>query len=607
MQLCPRCQEPNSLEATFCNRCGSHLRGADNPLIDRIIGKYRLREKIGGGGFGSVYRAEHIDLANPFAVKILHPHFAGNPLMVERFKREARLLAGLRHENIVQVIDFGHMPGLGSYLIMEWIEGKTFQWHIQRFGIPPRHVLLQIFEQLLGALDLAHRQGIVHRDLKPENLMLIEGVGDRRTLKILDYGVARILSQRDENAPALTESGLAVGTPRYMSPEQARGDLEDIDGRTDIYAAGVLLVELLTGRTLYGGTTNEILIQQIEARAPSLQELAPHMYVTPRLQAVVDRALAKDKNMRFPTARAFSESLLPLLLEESGFTAGTGISVALSAIRQGVRVDPSIAAPVQQAPRPVTRQGSSPDSTRVLTAPTAPEERPQHTAERYNGEKLSSQDSAWLDEEETSTPPPPQRNWLWGTVGLFGGLAATLLVFLLGTSGKQDTKKHTALPAPPAPYRTFGQDPIQVLPQERPIHVPEPTPEVRPTPQPQLRPQPRKHLVVPKAPQRRAPKHRHPRKHKQVRRTPPRTIVQRPNPPVVTASKRFSLRLQVTPKGAEILVDGVRKGYTQTKLQAAEGQSLRILIRKEGYLSQEILWKAKRNEKRKVHLAENIF
>ncbi|MCK6510035.1 serine/threonine protein kinase, partial [Myxococcota bacterium] len=291
MQPCPRCQEPNSPEATFCNRCGSHLRGAENPLIDRIIGKYRLKDKIGGGGFGSVYRAEHIDLPIPFAVKILHPHFAGNPLMVERFKREARLLAGLRHENIVQIIDFGHMPSLGSYLIMEWLEGKTFQWHIQRFGIPPRHILIQIFEQLLGALDFAHRHGIVHRDLKPENLILIEGSNDRRTLKILDFGVARILTQRDENAPSLTETGLAVGTPRYMSPEQARGDIEEIDGRTDIYAAGVLLVELLTGRTLYGGTTNEILIQQIEAQPPSLQALAPQMYINPRLQAVVDRAL----------------------------------------------------------------------------------------------------------------------------------------------------------------------------------------------------------------------------------------------------------------------------------------------------------------------------
>ncbi len=311
MPRCPQCGNSNDQKATFCNYCGTHLKGAEDPLIDRIVGKFRLKERIGGGGFGSVYRAEHIELGNLAAIKILHPHLSHNSLMVERFYREAKLLAKLDHPNIVKIMDYGKLEGLGLYLIMEWLDGKTIQWHLKHEGPPPLELVKKIFEQLLDALAYAHSKGVVHRDLKPENLIWICKGKRTRLLKVLDFGIARIL--QDSPGPHLTETGLAVGTPRYMSPEQAAGELDRVDHRSDIYACGVLLLELLTGKPIFTGTTNEILLKQIDAPPPRLSELAPDKRFPPGLELVLQRALNKNPEHRYSSAEEFADDLIGIL------------------------------------------------------------------------------------------------------------------------------------------------------------------------------------------------------------------------------------------------------------------------------------------------------
>ncbi len=468
MQICPQCDYTNPSDATFCNSCGNHLRGIEDPLIDRIIHKYRLRERIGGGGFGSVYRAEHVDLANSFAVKILHPHLVHNELMVERFRREAQLLATLNHPNIVQVVDFGQIDGLGLYLVMEWLEGKTLQWHIKNEGCPPVDILKQVFEQLLDALAYAHHEGIVHRDLKPDNMVWIPGTRNRRMLKVLDFGIARMLEKR--GGSSLTESGLAVGTPRYMSPEQAAGEIERIDHRTDIYACGVLLIEMLTGRPIFSGTTNEILLHQMETPAPRLSELAPDMRFPPALEWVLQRALAKNPAQRYGSADEFGDALFAVLDGEqtqivrpqdvkpptiSPPRAGVSPQPSLGGVSPTGGVMPPLVTPQPSFPPPrmasatpssgplvqaSTEAGRMPETRAITPAQavgmplTSAVSGSSSTSGMYRGEKQSGQRTGQTAHTaSTHTTEALQNNWVWAVIGLLGGVGVALMFYIFGS------------------------------------------------------------------------------------------------------------------------------------------------------------------------------
>lgn len=465
MQICPQCNYTNPSDATFCNSCGNHLRGIEDPLIDRIIHKYRLRERIGGGGFGSVYRAEHVDLENSFAVKVLHPHLVHNELMVERFRREAQLLATLNHPNIVQVVDFGQIDGLGLYLVMEWLEGKTLQWHIKNEGCPPVDIMKQVFEQLLDALAYAHHEGIVHRDLKPDNMVWIPGTRNRRMLKVLDFGIARMLEKR--GGSSLTESGLAVGTPRYMSPEQAAGEIERIDHRTDIYACGVLLIEMLTGRPIFSGTTNEILLHQMETPAPRLSDLAPDMRFPPALEWVLQRALAKNPAQRYGSADEFGDALFAVLDGEqtqivrpqdvkpptiSPPRAGVspqpslgGVSHSGGVLAPHVTPQPSFPPPRMAAATPSsgplvqasTEAGRMPETRAITPAPavgmplTSAVSGSSSTSGMYRGEKQSGQRTGQTAHTaSTPTTEALQNNWVWAVIGLLGGVGVALMFYI---------------------------------------------------------------------------------------------------------------------------------------------------------------------------------
>lgn len=278
--------------------------GLGTSLLGQRVGNYQLVNRIGGGGFGDVYRAEHVELGNPFAVKVLHPRFSADTEFVERFRHEAMVLAGLRHENVVQVVDFGEIESIGFYLVMEWIEGSTLHRYWRKKRVLPAGQVFALFSQLLDALELAHGRGVVHRDMKPENLMMTKGGRGRTIVKIVDFGIAKIVGQSAQG------SGLAIGTPYYMSPEQAAGQERLVDHRADIYACGVILTELLTGRRLFQTKDpKEILRQQIDTPPPTLLELNPKREYPRLLQAVVNRALAKRPSERYASASEFYDDL----------------------------------------------------------------------------------------------------------------------------------------------------------------------------------------------------------------------------------------------------------------------------------------------------------
>jgi serine/threonine-protein kinase len=308
---CPQCDHRNPKDAKFCKECGFQLARTTDPLIGQKIGNHRLVKRIGVGGMGVVYLAEHVNLGKKYAVKFLHPQFASDEEVVERFRREAQVLAALDHENIIRENDFGWLDGVGFYLIMEYLEGETLKDLIREEGPLEIDRIIALFEQLMNALDEAHTEGVIHRDLKPENIFLIKKRG-REQLKILDFGIARVLldgAQKD-----FTVDGEVYGSPTYMSPEQARGEISKVDHRADLYAVGIILVEVLTGRPPYRGSTpSEVMLAHISGLPPRLSDLNPDIRFAAALEDIVLKALAKEADERFQSAHEFWDILLPVL------------------------------------------------------------------------------------------------------------------------------------------------------------------------------------------------------------------------------------------------------------------------------------------------------
>lgn len=276
-------------------------------LLGRVIGdKYGVTAIIGEGGMGAVYEAEHLEIGRLVAVKVMHPSETQRPEAVARLEHEARIAGRIGHPNICEVYDMGRLPDGSPYLVMERLHGETLAQRIARCGAVPPYELVDIMLQVLSALVTAHELGIVHRDLKPENIFLSERAGVPPVAKILDFGISRA-SDIDGTPLNLTRTGMVMGTPYYMAPEQARGDLE-LDHRLDLWAIGVILYEALTGqRPFVAHNYNALLVQILTIPQRPVTELDPT--IPSGLSRLVDRALAKDREERFQSAREFQEAL----------------------------------------------------------------------------------------------------------------------------------------------------------------------------------------------------------------------------------------------------------------------------------------------------------
>ncbi len=278
--------------------------------IGKTLGKVRIEKLLGRGGMAEVYYGTHTTLMRPVAVKILHGYLEQNTELHDRFQREARVAAGLRHPNIVQVFDFD-LVDEQPYIVMEYINGPSLATYLRSLlesnsRLPPG-MIAHLLPLLAGALDYAHSQGVIHRDVKPGNVLLYSRStsiqlgkalpGDIELL-LADFGLVRVLDSSIQ-----TSSGTITGTPAYMSPEQARGSAAD--HRTDIYSLGVLLYELLSGRVPFEGDTAFQIIQKVITDPP-----APIPGLSPAVQAVLDRALQKDPDQRFQSAGELSNAFL---------------------------------------------------------------------------------------------------------------------------------------------------------------------------------------------------------------------------------------------------------------------------------------------------------
>ncbi len=280
-----------------------------DPFLGKTIaGKFRIIDFIGQGGMGLVYLAEHDVLPRKFAIKILRNEYLDNVLFVERFRREAIAASRVVHPNVVYITDFGQLPEGNFYIVMEYLEGQGLDSILDSIGRLPVSRVLPILIQVADALEHAHRMGVIHRDLKTENVLLVEERGRRDVVKILDFGIAKLMMPAFADA-RITRHGQVFGTPEYMSPEQASD--RPLDGRSDIYSLGILAYELLTGQPpfLYDDPM-DILRAHLKEEPKPPSALIPEQEIPKVLDGVVLKCLAKDPDDRYQTAGEVRNALL---------------------------------------------------------------------------------------------------------------------------------------------------------------------------------------------------------------------------------------------------------------------------------------------------------
>ena len=274
-------------------------------MIGMVLdGTYRVCERIGAGAMGEVYLVEHVHIGRREAIKVLRPEMARDPRLASRFRREARAINRLRHPNIIGIYDFGQLPDGRLYLTMEYASGETLDVPLAREGRFEAPRVMHLLHQLAGAIDHAHVQGVVHRDLKPSNLILADDPGKTDVIKVLDFGLAKVLDPRGDR-DQVTLLGELVGTPEYMAPERMAGGPDD--PRSDLYAIGCIAYELVTGRPPFTGPRTLVMSAHLQTPPPPPGRSVPGL--PPGLEQLILQLLAKLPSQRPPTGRALCAAL----------------------------------------------------------------------------------------------------------------------------------------------------------------------------------------------------------------------------------------------------------------------------------------------------------
>ena len=309
MKICPVCSTEYADDVRFCPNDGQTLRssGPAQDLVGQVIAdRYHVVKKLGEGGMGQVYLAEHVKMGRRSAIKVMNPSMVHDPDAVARFNREAANASRITHSNVCAIYDFGETPDGLIYLAMEFIEGEPLTDLLARDRSLPTARAAGIFLQVADALQAAHDLGIVHRDLKPDNVMLARARDGSDVVKVVDFGIAKAVGGDDSQK--VTKTGLVVGTPEFMSPEQLSGD--PLDGRSDVYSLALVLFKMLTGKLPFEGTTvQDTMIKRLTDDPATLAEVRPDLHFAPGLQATLDSALARRPIDRYQSAAKFADDV----------------------------------------------------------------------------------------------------------------------------------------------------------------------------------------------------------------------------------------------------------------------------------------------------------
>ncbi|HEV8216882.1 MAG TPA: serine/threonine protein kinase [Gemmatimonadaceae bacterium] len=309
-KVCPQCGSEYETTDRFCPRDGSPLRpkSGDDPLVGRVIAdRYLILAPLGEGGMGRVYLGEHVKMNRQCAIKVMNPSLVNDTESLQRFAREASNAARILHPNVAAVFDYGEMDKI-VYLVMEYVDGESLSTILAREGaLEPRRAI-EIARQIADGLHAAHELGIVHRDLKPGNVIVARTRSGKEVPKVVDFGIAKALSETPQDA--LTRSGLVIGTPEYMSPEQLLGD--PVDARADIYSLGCIVYQMLTGSAAFAGDTREQMIRRrLHESPPHVRDVDPNL--PGRLDTLIVHMLARSPDDRLASAAEVRDQLDPAL------------------------------------------------------------------------------------------------------------------------------------------------------------------------------------------------------------------------------------------------------------------------------------------------------
>lgn len=359
MKFCPVCGTEYADEIRFCQRDGQTLR-ASHPggdLVGQVIAdRYHISKKLGEGGMGAVYLAEHVKMGRQSAIKVMGSGMSHDPEAISRFNREAANASRINHPNVCAVYDFGETEDGTIYLAMEFIEGRTLSNLLKETGPLPLPRAAALLRQCADALQAAHELGIVHRDLKPDNIMIVSQKG-RDVVKVVDFGIAKAAG--GEAGQKVTKTGLVVGTPEYMSPEQLSGD--KVDGRSDIYSLALVFYRTLTDTLPFiAETAQETMIKRLTDEPVPLAQARPDGSFPPGLQPVMDKALARWPQDRYASAAEFSADVSRLA---DGVKGSAHTTADTEAKTQVVRPDE-----LKTAAIPATRVSSKKKESRVSPA-----------------------------------------------------------------------------------------------------------------------------------------------------------------------------------------------------------------------------------------------
>jgi len=307
VKICPVCSTAFPDDVKFCPNDGQTLRSAApaSDLVGQVVAdRYHIVKKLGEGGMGQVYLGEHVKMGRRSAIKVMNPSMVHDPDAVARFNREASNASRITHPNVCAIYDFGETPDGLIYLAMEFIEGEPLTDLLEREGALPVPRATAIFLQTAEALQAAHDLGIVHRDLKPDNIMLTRRKSGGDTVKVVDFGIAKAVGG-DQPGQKVTKTGLVVGTPEFMSPEQLSGD--NLDGRSDLYSLALVFYRMLIGKLPFEATSvQETMIKRLTDEPTKLAAARPDLSFPAGLQPVLDTALARTPMERYQTVSKFA-------------------------------------------------------------------------------------------------------------------------------------------------------------------------------------------------------------------------------------------------------------------------------------------------------------
>ncbi|MCW5802218.1 MAG: serine/threonine protein kinase [Deltaproteobacteria bacterium] len=546
---------------------GEDDRDCDHLLGEVLANRYRIETRLGEGAMGTVFKATHIKVGRPFAVKVLHRRLLMDAKVAQRFEREAELAGRLRHPNVIGVVDVGETADGLRYMVMDFAEGEDLAGLLADAPYRPERVI-HLTRAMLEGLYHAHEAGLIHRDFKPENVIIERDDHDVEVPRIVDFGIA-ILRDAGDSVSAngrLTTNGLVLGTPHYMAPEQAIAD--PIDHRIDLFAMGIVVYEMLCGKLPFDGTGAEVARANLLLDPPPIAQRVPYLEVDPLLEAFARRLMAKKRTDRPPTAKAARELLD--LIERDRTAAAALLGVSISGSERAPAITQDVAPPRAPQPSKEIRAEPDPDARRASAL-----EAPPLVAAPAPAKRAATTDPTKpLPFDEDPQPRPARRLWLVGATAGLAVIAIGTALLLNRGSGDTAAKQHrVAVEQPPPPQ----PEPKPPEPQPEPVKQLAPEPEPKP---PEPDPEPVKQPEDPAGPAKQVkqppPVKKQPPPPKQVEVQPPEPVKTPPVEAGVTTAEVTQLFAQVQArigelrkKGATEAADDVQKKQRRVRLDTA--------------------------------------